>query len=170
MKTSSTILTTLFTSALCFQTGSAFVDMGIAAPHLAPVGPPSPTLTITPEAVLGDQVVSAFAESPLGSSTLGIVNAIALPAQAAVSAFANPEVESEVVEGMVHMALESSGIFGPYENKVRLFSLGGRLLALMADYLPDHSIHTEGLLIQLFFMGMTIKEMLEEEQLVLQAV
>jgi len=162
MKTSSTILTTLFTSALCFHTGSAFVDMGIAAPLLA--APPSPTSLIAPEAaVLGDQALSAFAESPLGSSTLGIANAIALPAQAAATAFANPEFESEFLEDMAHLALDFSGIFRPCQNTVRLFSLGGRLLALMADYLPDHSVHTEELLIQVFFMGMTMKEMLEEE-------
>lgn len=145
---------TLFTSALCFQSTNAFVDMAIPMPA-APM--------ITPEAIIGD-AISTFADSPLVSSTMGIANSMTLPAQAAASAISSsPEVESEFLGDMAHMALDFSGLFRPTKKTMRLYSLGGRLLGLMADYVPDHSIHAEELLIQVFFMGMTLKEILDDE-------
>ena len=146
---------TLFTSALCFQSTNAFVDMAIPMPAAAPM--------ITPEALIGD-AISSFADSPLVSSTMGIANSMTLPAQAAASAISSsPEVESEFLGDMAHMALDFSGLFRPTKKTMRLYSLGGRLLGLMADYVPDHSIHAEELLIQVFFMGMTLKEILDDE-------
>ena len=86
-----------------------------------------------------------------------------LPAQAAANAMSSPEVESEFLGDMAHMAMDFSGLFRPTKQTMRLYTLGGRLLGLMADYVPDHSVHAEELVIQLFFMGMTLKEIIEDE-------
>ena len=145
----STIIT-LIISALCFQNASAFLDMAI------PVAAPS---IIAPEAVFGDAFAS-FADSPLASSTMGIANAFALPAKSPF--MPSPDFESQVLGDMA-MALNFSEIFRPSKKAMRMISLGGRLLGLMADYVPDHSIHTEELLIQLFFIGSAVKEILEDE-------
>ena len=151
MKASSII--TLLASMLCLHTTSAFVDMAIplqAAPMIAP------------EAMIGD-AISSFAESPVASSTLQFANALTLPVQAAANAMSSPEVESEFLGDMAHMAMDISGLFRPTKQTMRLYTLGGRLLGLMADYVPDHSVHAEELVIQLFFMGMTLKEIIEDD-------
>ena len=145
----STILS-LFTTALCFTNSSAFVDMAmIPALHAAPL--------ITPE------TFSAFAQSPIGSSTLAMANTIAIPVQTAATVMSSPDIESEFLEDMAHVASDFAGIFRPSKSTMRLFSIGGRLMSLMADYLPDHSIHAEELLIHLFFMGMTMKEVIDDD-------
>ena len=149
MKPSS--IASFFVSALCFQSTTAFVDMAMPLP----VAPSK----IAPEAVFGD-AMSAFAESPLASSTLQMANAFALPVQSVM--MPPPQVESQFL-GDISMALDLSQLFRPNKKTMRVISLGGRLLGLMADYVPDHSIHAEELLVQLFFMGTAVKEILDEE-------
>ena len=152
MKTSTIIAFVAF--ALGFQSTSAFVDIALPLPVAAPM--------VAPGTLFGD-AMSAFAESPLDSSTLGLANAFALPIQSAATVMSSPDVESQFLGDMAHMALDFSGIFRPTKNTMRLCTLGGRVLALMADFVPDHWIHPEELLIQVFFMGMTVKEILDDE-------
>ena len=149
MKPSS--IASFFVSALCFQSTTAFVDMAMPLPV-------APSM-IAPEAVFGD-AISAFAESPVASSTLQMANAFALPVQSVM--MPPPQVESQFL-GDISMALDLSQLFRPNKKTIRMISLGGRLLGLMADYVPDHSIHAEELLVQLFFMGTAVKEILDEE-------
>ena len=153
MKTSSTI--TLFTSALSFHYSNAFVDMAMPlSPAVAPAISPEVLSSFPPEA------------SGIGSSsTLEIANAFALPAHAAASVISSPEIESQFLEDMAHVALDFSGFFRPTKKAGQLYSIGGRLMSLMADYLPDHAIRGEDLLVHLFFMGMTLKEMLVDDDL-----
>ena len=44
---------------------------------------------------------------------------------------------------------------------VRVSAIVGRLFVMLADYLPDHSLHPEELGIQLFLLGVALKELLQ---------
>ena len=163
----STILS-LFTSALCLTNSNALVDMAMIADCPLPAG--GAALVLPETAAVSDAITwsssssfSAFAESPIGSSTLALANTIALPVQAAATFMSSPDVESEFLEDMAHVALDFAGIFRPSKSTMRLFSIGGRLMSLMADYLPDHSIRPEELLVHLFFMGMTVQEVIDDD-------
>jgi hypothetical protein len=62
----------------------------------------------------------------------------------------DPSVEAELCTTMAHMALDFTGLMSPSKSIIRLFAVIGRLLAISADYLPDHSIHSEEFIIQGF--------------------
>ena len=169
----STILS-LFTAALGFTNSSAFVDVAMIPDcSLLPAAGAAAPLMISPEtAAFSDAVswsssssFSALAESPIGSSTLAMANAIGLPFQAAATVMSSPDVESEFLEDMSHVALDFAGIFRPSKTAMRFFSITGRLMSLVADYIPDHSIHAEEVLIHLFFMGMTMQEVIVDDDL-----
>lgn len=159
MKTS-TILTLLF-AAVCFKTSTAFVD--VLPP---PCAMPMESL-VAPESILG---AGAFvpppvvAESPIFSSSLELVNTMTMEVNQVPTAASTPEGESELLNDAAHVALDFSGIFRPSKSTMRMFSIGGRLLGLLADYIPDHTVHVEEVLIQLFFICMTGQELLEDEQ------
>ena len=167
MKPSTTL--SLFTVALGFTNSSAFVDVAMIpdCPLLSPAAGAAATLISPETAAFSDAVswsssssFSALAESPIGSSTLAMANVIGLPFQAAASAMSSPDVESEFLEDMSHVALDFAGFFRPSKSTMRIFSIAGRLMSLVADYLPDHSIRAEEVLIHLFFMGMTMQEVI----------
>ena len=84
------------------------------------------------------------------------VNEVALAAS-------TPEGESQILSDAAHLAMDFSGIFRPSKSTMRLYSIGGRLLGLLADYIPDHTIHFEELAIQVFFICLTGQELLEDE-------
>lgn len=97
--------------------------------------------------------------SALGSS--GLTIAEDMPLAAATSA---PQlVEAEVLTDMAHVALDFSGLLSPSKSMIRLYSIFGRLLALSADYLPDHVIHPEEFVIQFFLICVTMRELIQEK-------
>mmetsp|Transcript_44171 Transcript_44171/g.106432 ORF Transcript_44171/g.106432 Transcript_44171/m.106432 type:complete len:165 (-) Transcript_44171:90-584(-) len=157
MKTS--IILTLLTTTVCFQDSAAFVD--VVAPACAM---PMESL-VAPGSILGGAFAPSLpiAESPIVSSSLELANTMAVQFNSAAVAASNPAVESEVLADVAHVALDFSGIFRPSKYTMRLYSIGGRLLGLLADYLPDHTIHTEEVLIQLFFIFMTGQEILQDD-------
>mmetsp|Transcript_59456 Transcript_59456/g.64202 ORF Transcript_59456/g.64202 Transcript_59456/m.64202 type:complete len:150 (+) Transcript_59456:87-536(+) len=73
------------------------------------------------------------------------------------------EVEAEVLTAMAHITMDFTGLAKPSKHLIRIFVVIGRMLAISADYVADHSIHPEELLIQLFLMSVAIKEMIVSE-------
>mmetsp|Transcript_20049 Transcript_20049/g.22372 ORF Transcript_20049/g.22372 Transcript_20049/m.22372 type:complete len:169 (+) Transcript_20049:173-679(+) len=73
------------------------------------------------------------------------------------------EVEAEVLTAMAHITMDFTGLAKPSKSLIRLFVVIGRMLVISADYVADHSIHPEELLIQLFLMSVAIKEMIVSE-------
>lgn len=74
------------------------------------------------------------------------------------SAF-DPYLEAESLTVMAHLALDFSGfVLSPSRSLFRLAAVLGRVFAISADYVVDHSIHTEELMIQLFLITMALKE------------
>lgn len=75
----------------------------------------------------------------------------------------NSDVEAEVLIDLSHVAMDFSGLLTPSSKAMSrlVFSMVGRLLVLGADWVPDHSIHPEELVFQLFFMGVTLAEVLK---------
>jgi len=140
-------------AALCFNSSTAFVD--VLPP---PCAMPMESL-IAPESILGGFVPSSVAETPILSSSLQMANTMATTA----SNLSNGE--SEVLDNAMHAALDFTGIFRPSKSTQRLLSIGGRLLGLVADYIPDHNVHPEQVLIQLALICMTGQELLEEGEL-----
>lgn len=73
-------------------------------------------------------------------------------------------VQAEVFSDLAHVALDFTGMLSPSKSYIRLFAMVfGRVFALSADYLPDHAIHPEELMIQVFFLCLAMRELLQEK-------
>jgi hypothetical protein len=73
----------------------------------------------------------------------------------------DPSVEAESLTIMAHVALDFSGfVVTPSRSLLRLFAVLGRIFAISADYVADHSIRTEELVIQLFLISVVLKDWL----------
>mmetsp|Transcript_27380 Transcript_27380/g.51360 ORF Transcript_27380/g.51360 Transcript_27380/m.51360 type:complete len:230 (+) Transcript_27380:183-872(+) len=71
----------------------------------------------------------------------------------------DPTLEAESLSVMAHIALDFSGfVLSPSRSLLRIAAILGRIFALTSDYLYDHSIHTEELMIQLFLISVTVRE------------
>jgi hypothetical protein len=92
-----------------------------------------------------------------------------LPTMVIADTTSSVSTEAEVFTGLAHVALDFSGIFSPSKSLIRLFAIVGRVFALSADYLPDHAIHPEELMIQLFFMCVAMRELLQEKSQKIEA-
>jgi hypothetical protein len=75
----------------------------------------------------------------------------------------DPFLEAELFAGLAHVALDFTGFLSPSKSLIRLFSVVGRVFAISADYLPDHSIHTEELVIQIFLIGIAMKDLVYDK-------
>ena len=62
---------------------------------------------------------------------------------------------------MAHIALDLTPLGSASKVLVRVSAIVGRLFVMLADYLPDHSLHPEELGIQLFLLGVALKELLQ---------
>ena len=69
-------------------------------------------------------------------------------------------VGAEVLTDMAHFSLDFAGLVSPSRSLVRVCAVIGRIFAISADYLPDHSIHTEELLIQLLLISIATKDLI----------
>ncbi len=70
------------------------------------------------------------------------------------------DVEAEVLTTMAHVTMDFSGFVNPSKNLLRYFTVLGRVFVISADYIIDHSIHPEELMIQLVLMMIAIKEII----------
>merc|ERR1739841_393365 len=72
----------------------------------------------------------------------------------------SPDVEAEVLTTMAHVTMDFGGfVLNPSKTLLRCFIVLGRICAISADYVIDHSIHPEELMIQLVLMAIAIKEL-----------
>jgi hypothetical protein len=75
----------------------------------------------------------------------------------------DPSLEAESLTIMAHLALYFSGfVLSPSGSLLQLFAVMGRICSITANYLVDYSIHTEELIIQLFLISVTLKELFSE--------
>eukprot|EP00535_Pseudo-nitzschia_heimii_P002049 CAMPEP_0197181644 /NCGR_PEP_ID=MMETSP1423-20130617/5868_1 /TAXON_ID=476441 /ORGANISM="Pseudo-nitzschia heimii, Strain UNC1101" /LENGTH=107 /DNA_ID=CAMNT_0042631933 /DNA_START=149 /DNA_END=472 /DNA_ORIENTATION=- len=72
----------------------------------------------------------------------------------------SPDVEVEVLTTMAHVTMDFTGLVNPSKTLLRYFAVLGRVFVISADYITDHSIHPEELMIQLFLMGIAVKEII----------
>jgi hypothetical protein len=79
----------------------------------------------------------------------------------AVSALLPPDIEAEVLTDMSHVVMDFSVFFSPSKPLLRLFSIVGRMLVIYADYLPDHAILPEELVVQLFLLGVSMRDIVK---------
>ncbi|KAL3928482.1 MAG: hypothetical protein SGARI_005023 [Bacillariaceae sp.] len=71
----------------------------------------------------------------------------------------DPSLEAESLTVMAHLALDFSGfVISPSRSLFRLAAVLGRVCAISADYVLDHNIHTEELMIQLFLISVAMKD------------
>ncbi|KAG7365315.1 hypothetical protein IV203_038518 [Nitzschia inconspicua] len=99
---------------------------------------------------------TAAASLKLPSPRASTVNRVAV-----VDPVVDPNLEAESLTVMAHLALDFSGfVMSPSRSLFRLFAVLGRIFAISADYVVDHSIHTEELMIQLFLISVALKDWL----------
>lgn len=67
-----------------------------------------------------------------------------------------PSVESEALADLSHVALDLITFAGPTRALLRLSICVGRLLAIAADWVPDHYLHPEELAFQLFMLSVSV--------------
>jgi len=65
---------------------------------------------------------------------------------------ADPLLEAELLNDFSHVALDLVTFFGPAKIAVRAAAVAGRIFAMAADYLPDHSMHPEEIAFQGFML------------------
>lgn len=75
----------------------------------------------------------------------------------------DPLIEAELCTTMAHVALDFTSLASPSRSVIRLFAVIGRVFAISADYLPDHSIHTEELMIQIFLLSWALRELVSDK-------
>jgi hypothetical protein len=71
-------------------------------------------------------------------------------------------VEAEVFTDMSHVTLDfTPSLLDSSSSKALLkkTSVIGRVFVILADYIPDHSIHPEELVIQLIMLGLAVKNL-----------
>ena len=77
-----------------------------------------------------------------------------------LSMIPDPDMEAEMLTTMAHFTMDFAGLVAsPSKSLLRSFAIVGRICVVSADYITDHSVHPEELMIQLFFMSIAIKEM-----------
>lgn len=150
---------------------SSFAESTIGSSSLAlsdsfPLAPVTPAEAIT--SILNHALdISTFIKpnkmmmrlSTLGSDSFIIAENIPLITPNAAS----PLFEAEVLTDMAHVALDFSGLLSPSRSVMRLYSIIGRFFALGADYIPDHLIHPEELMIQFFLICVTLRDLIQEK-------
>lgn len=77
-----------------------------------------------------------------------------------LSMIPDPDMEAEMLTTMAHFTMDFAGLVAsPSKSLLRSFAIVGRICVVSADYITDHSVHPEELMIQLFFLSIAIKEM-----------
>jgi hypothetical protein len=75
------------------------------------------------------------------------------------STLLDPYVEAEVLTDMSHVALDFTSLLNSSKAFLKRSSVIGRVLVIFADYIPDHSIHPEELVIQLIMLALAVKNL-----------
>ena len=78
--------------------------------------------------------------------------------------YLTPNIEAEVLTDLAHVVMDFSIYLTPSKSVIRIGALMGRMLVLLADYLPDHSIRPEEFVIQLFMMAVTVEGLLTQSK------
>jgi hypothetical protein len=65
----------------------------------------------------------------------------------------SPLVEAHVLSDVAHLTLDLATFFGPAKLAIRAAAVLGRIAAMGADYLPDHSMLPEELVFQVGMLG-----------------
>jgi hypothetical protein len=78
--------------------------------------------------------------------------AAATGSAAALSSSLDPLLEAEVLTDLAHISLDLFTVLGPARLVTRLAAIVGRVLAMLADYVPDHKVLPEELVFQAIMM------------------
>ena len=82
-----------------------------------------------------------------------------------LSMIPDPDMEAEMLTTMAHFTMDFAGLVAsPSKSLLRSFAIVGRICVVSADYITDHSVHPEELMIQLFFLSIAIKEMVVDNK------
>jgi hypothetical protein len=101
-----------------------------------------------------------LAGGPSSAATMLQKSAGQVFAEAARQVF-KPDVEAEFLTDVSHIIMDFSGFFTLSKSLLKVYSVVGRILVLLADYLPDHTIHSEELLVQLFLLSVGVNDMVK---------
>jgi hypothetical protein len=96
-------------------------------------------------------------DSPLLTTMSSLL--LSMSSTASSTLVLDPIVEAEVLTDMSHLALDFTSLLNSSKSLLKTSSVIGRVLVIFADYIPDHSIHPEEFVIQLFMLGVAIKNL-----------
>jgi hypothetical protein len=103
-------------------------------------------------------------DSPLLRTTMSSLQLIIMPPTSSASTLLDPNMEAEVLTEVLTdvsnlLALDFKSIMNSSKALLKMTSVIGRVLGIFADYIPDHSIHPEELVFQLFMLGVAINNL-----------
>jgi hypothetical protein len=99
-------------------------------------------------------------DSPLLRTTMSSLQLIIMPPTSSASTLLDPNMEAEVLTDVSNLlALDFKSIMNSSKALLKMTSVIGRVLGIFADYIPDHSIHPEELVFQLFMLGVAINNL-----------
>jgi hypothetical protein len=96
----------------------------------------------------------AFTASLFGSASASAATADGAIATGLTSLLSSPLIEAEVLNDMAHLTLDLASFFGPVSLAIRAAAVLGRIAAMGADYMPDHSMCPEELVYQFFMLSL----------------
>jgi len=70
----------------------------------------------------------------------------------------NPSIDSDALSDVSQVVVDFSSCFRPSIFAYAMFNVFGRFMAIYADYLPDHTIHADKVLIQILYLCQTLDE------------
>jgi hypothetical protein len=107
--------------------------------------------------------------SPLLRTTMSSLQLIIMTPTSSSSALLDPNMEAEVFANMAHLALDFTSTLKSSKTLLRRTSVIGRVLVILADCAPDHSMHSEELVFQLFMLGVAMKNLASHPSMESQA-
>ena len=106
-------------------------------------------------------VISSTTVDPLsflGCNIVDYISTAATSSSTASSSSSSTNVLSQCLGGVAHICLDFTGMTGASKLMIRLLTILGQVCVLSADYLPDHSINTLEMIIQIILMYFAVKE------------
>ena len=108
---------------------------------------PKAVLDLAPLATSGMFMAPVLGAGMEGTPATGFVTELL-----ATPMTADPLLEAELLNDCSHVALDLVTFFGPAKIAVRAAAVAGRLFAMAADYIPDHSMHPEEIVFQVLML------------------
>lgn len=100
-------------------------------------------------------LVESFSPSELHTNAIPMQTRDLVAYQPSETIAVDPFVQAEVLNDISHIALDLATFFTPATASLRLLTVIGRILGILSDYLPDHTMMPEELAFQMIMLAIS---------------